>query len=93
MRKDFFKEQGCNPTIHDYYENFEKIRSSKIYRALGWMPKGGHHHLHLTAAAPLDLLIDLTYDDRVYFSQKDSENQSHMFKVICEGDSPPSEYI
>jgi len=30
------------------------------------MPKGGHLHLHLTAAAPLDLLLEFTYQDNVY---------------------------
>lgn len=40
------------------------------------MPKGGHHHLHLTAAAPIDFLIELTYDSRVSYNMRDN-----IFKV------------
>lgn len=40
------------------------------------MPKPAVHHLHLTAAAPLDFLIKLTYYDHVYFNDR-----SGIFKV------------
>jgi len=48
------------------------------------MPKGGVHHLHLTAAAHIDFLIELTYEDYVYFSEREK-----MFKVSK--DNPPLE--
>lgn len=53
---------------------------SKIYEALNVMPKPVIHHLHLTAAAPIDYLIKLTYYDYVYFNDKD-----YMFKVSKKG--------
>ena len=40
------------------------------------MPKGGHHHLHLTAACPVEYLIDLTYEDYVYYSEREGQNIS-----------------
>lgn len=50
------------------------------------MPKGGHHHLHITAACPVEYLIDLTYEDFVYYSEREGQN---MFKVSKNG--PPSQ--
>ena len=44
------------------------------------MPKGAIHHLHLTASCSVDFLISLTYDDIVYYSDKDS-----LFKVFPKG--------
>lgn len=40
------------------------------------MPKPAIHHLHMTATVSTDFLLDLTYDNRVYFSEKDN-----LFKV------------
>ena len=48
------------------------------------MPKGGVHHLHLTAAAHIDFLIELTYEDYVYYNEKEN-----MFRVSVAG--PPQE--
>jgi len=45
------------------------------------MPKGGHHHLHLTAAAPVDFLIELTYDPRVAYNKREN-----IFKVNVTSD-------
>lgn len=46
------------------------------------MPKGGHHHLHLTAAAHIDFLLSLVYDPVVFYSEK-----KNTFKVAPQG--PP----
>ena len=40
------------------------------------MPKGAIHHIHTTAANPIDAYLGLTYDDRVYFSEREE-----LFKV------------
>ena len=52
------------------------------------MPKGAMHHLHLTAACPVDFLVKLTYDEIVYFSEREN-----MFKVFPEGKPVESGYI
>lgn len=51
------------------------------------MPKGAIHHIHLTAACPVDFLIELTYDPIVYFNERDG-----MFKVSKTG-SPGAGFI
>ena len=58
----------------------ENIRGSKLFKALKYMPKGAIHHIHLTAACPVDFLIELTYDPIVYFNERDG-----MFKVSKTG--------
>lgn len=40
------------------------------------MPKGAIHHVHTTAANPINAYLKLTYDDKVYYSQRD-----RLFKV------------
>ena len=40
------------------------------------MPKPAVHHLHITAGAPLDFVIKLTYYDHVYFNDR-----TYLFKV------------
>lgn len=48
------------------------------------MPKPAVHHLHLTAAAPVDFLINLTYYDYVYYNEKE-----FLFKVSKKGITDP----
>lgn len=73
-------DRHFNLTIHGFYEQKKKIEESRLYKALYHMPKGGIHHLHLTAACPVDFLVKLTYDEIVYFSEREN-----MFKVFPEG--------
>ena len=40
------------------------------------MPKPAVHHLHLTAGAPVEYLIKLTYNDYVYYNDR-----TQIFKV------------
>lgn len=63
-----------------YYDNLEKLKASKIYDALNWMPKPAIHHLHLTAGSPIDFLIKLTYNDYVYYNDR-----LMLFKVSKKG--------
>ena len=67
-----------------YYDKYQKLINSKLYEALIQMPKPAVHHLHITAAAPVDLLIKLTYYDYVYYNDR-----AQLFKVSKNG--PPKE--
>ena len=71
-----------NPSIVTgfYFDNYKKLKESKVYEALNAMPKPVVHHLHLTAAAPVDYLVKLTYQDHVYFNDRD-----YLFKVSKNG--------
>ena len=40
------------------------------------MPKGGLHHIHTTAAPSVDFYVKLTYNDSVYFNEREN-----LFKV------------
>ena len=44
------------------------------------MPKPAIHHLHLTAGAPIDFILKLTYYDHVYFNDR-----TGLFKVSKKG--------
>ena len=70
LRNELFEE---DPTIVTgfYYDKHKKLQNSKLYDALKKMPKPAVHHCHLTAAAPLDYLIKLTYYDFVYYCARD----------------------
>lgn len=50
------------------------------------MPKPAIHHVHIEAAASAEFLLDLTYDNRVFYSVHDD-----CFKVFPTG-KPPSGY-
>jgi len=40
-----------------YYEKKDKLIASGLYDVLNLMPKTVVHHIHLTAAAPIDFLV------------------------------------
>ena len=52
------------------------MENSKLFKALNLMPKGAIHHIHTTAANSVDSYLKLTYDDRVYYSER-----FRLFKV------------
>lgn len=79
MRNELFEEDPSIVTGH-YYEKHKKLQASKLFDALKMMPKPAVHHCHLTAAAPLDYLIRLTYYDYVYYSDREQ-----LFKVSKKG--------
>jgi hypothetical protein len=56
-----------------HFEILEKLKNCDIYKCLEKMPKPGVHHTHLTGACNINFLIELTYYDFVYFSEKDSK--------------------
>jgi hypothetical protein len=54
----------------------KELQESKLFKALNVMPKGAIHHIHTTAANPIEAYLKLTYDDMVYYSKRDE-----LFKV------------
>lgn len=79
IRDELFKEDPSIVTGF-YYDKNKKLKNSKVFEALKMMPKPAIHHIHTTAAAPLDYLIKLTYYDYVYYSDREQ-----MFKVSKKG--------
>ena len=72
-----------------YYEKLQKLKDSSVFDCLYNMPKPGLHHIHLTAACPIEFLVDkLCYKDIVYFNEKDQ-----MFKVTKRPDQVPENYV
>jgi len=64
-----------------YWQKLPKLLESDLYKCLNVMPKTVVHHVHLTAAAHIDFLVDkLCYYDYVYFNEKEQ-----MFKVNKNG--------
>ena len=63
-----------------FYDKLETLKKSKLFEALYEMPKPAVHHVHLTASAPLDFLIKLTYYDHVWFNDREQ-----LFKVSKKG--------
>lgn len=49
------------------------------------MPKPAIHHTHLTATADVKFLVELTYNDYVYYSEKEN-----MFYASQKGCNLPS---
>jgi hypothetical protein len=75
------KKKRMNPTIHNFFEMVDEVKQSKLHQVMTKMPKGGHHHLHLTAACHIDFLMELMNEDIVHFSEKHGE-----FRVYFDGD-------
>lgn len=67
-----------DPTLltHNLQKNLPKIMDSDLFKCIYKMPKPAVHHLHMTATVSTDFLLELTYDYRVYYSEKEN-----LFKV------------
>lgn len=76
MRQIISNNDTLNRTIHNFFENKPIMEASTLYKVLNIMPKGAIHHLHTTAANPIDAYLQLTYDDRVYYNAREG-----LFKV------------
>jgi hypothetical protein len=77
-----------NRAIHNFFEHKSAMENSSLFKALNMMPKGAIHHLHTTATNPITAYLKLTYDDRVYFNNKDK-----LFKVFPLHEGAPEGYI
>jgi hypothetical protein len=56
-----------------HYEMMEILRNSEIYKCMYRMPKPAVHHTHLTGAVDVNSLVELTYYDFVYYSEKKND--------------------
>ena len=81
---DYLREKMLNedPSLVTglFYDKLEKLKASPLYEALFHMPKPAVHHCHVTAAAPVDFLIELTYRNYVYYNDR-----AQLFKVSKNG--------
>ena len=75
------KAELANPTfnvvVRDFFDHKKQVENSKLFEALDKMPKGAIHHIHTTAAPPVDTYMKLTYNDIVYYNDREK-----MFKVF-----------
>ena len=46
------------------------------------MPKGAIHHIHTSAAPPVDVYVSLTHDPIVYYNEREK-----IFKIYPKGES------
>ena len=75
-REEIANDHTYNTTIHNFFKHKAQLEASPLFRALNVMPKGAIHHIHTSAANPIEAYLALTYDDKVYYSQRD-----RLFKV------------
>lgn len=66
-----------NVVIRDFTDNRAKVESSKLFEVLNKMPKGAIHHIHTSAAPPVDVYLSLTYDPIVFYNERE-----RIFKVF-----------
>ena len=71
LREEVANNEYMNRTIHNYFKNKKIMEESKLFKLLNSMPKGGIHHIHTTAAIPIDAYLKATYDERVYYSERE----------------------
>ena len=76
LREKLYSEDSTIVTGF-YYDKIKKLHDSEVFDCINKMPKPALHHIHLTAACPIDFLVSkLCYYDFVYFNEKEQ-----MFKV------------
>ena len=66
-----------NVVIRNFYDTREQVETSKLYEVLDRMPKGAIHHIHTSAAPPVDVYLKLTYDPIVFFNEREG-----LFKIF-----------
>lgn len=79
-----------DPTLltNSFQSKIPKILGSDLFKCLYKMPKPGIHHLHMTATVSVEFLLELTYDWRVYFSEREN-----LFKVSANPDFKQEGYM
>ncbi len=78
--KGELSDDKYNISIHNFFETRPKLLKSKLYEMLNEMPKGALHHLHTTASPSGDFYMKLTYNDSVYYNEREQ-----LFKVAPKG--------
>jgi hypothetical protein len=81
LRREMFFEDPVLVTA-PHYEKLQKLLNSPLFDCLKMMPKPAIHHTHATATADVEFLIGLTYNDFVYYSEK--ENLFFTSKKGCD---------
>jgi hypothetical protein len=66
-----------NVVIRDFYDNRKLVEESQLYQALDKMPKGALHHIHTSAAPPIETYMQLTYDPCVFYNERE-----RIFKIF-----------
>lgn len=88
MREQVANNHELNRAIHSFFDNKVDIERSQLFEVLNKMPKGGLHHIHTSAANPVDAYVKLTYDDRVYYNNRD-----RLFRVYPKHENVEDGYI
>ena len=57
--------------IGGHYRWLETLLNSPLYDCIYNMPKPVVHHAHLTACGNMEFLVNLTYSDSVFFSERE----------------------
>lgn len=81
--KALFKELVTphdNVIVRDFFDVKPRVEKSKLFEVLNKMPKGAIHHIHTSAAMPVDTYVKLTYEDIVYYNEREG-----LFKVFPNG--------
>ena len=87
-RNEIANDHTYNTTIHNFFEHKARLEKSMLFKALNVMPKGAIHHIHTSAANPIDAYMKLTYDDKTYYSKRDG-----LFKVYPKHENVAESYI
>ena len=69
--RDIIASKDYSCTINRFKELHNIVQDSGIFNAINDMPKCAIHHIHSTAAIPIEAFVDLTRDDIVYFNDRD----------------------
>ena len=69
--KMFKKHKSLN--VGSYYRWLDTLLKSDLYDIFFSMPKPSVHHAHLTACATMPFLVELTYYDSVFYSEKENK--------------------
>ena len=77
MLKSKLVNPDFNVVIRDFFGNRKKVEESTLYTVLDKMPKGAVHHIHTSAAPPVDVYLELTRDPIVYYNEREK-----LFKVF-----------
>ena len=72
LRGKMFKAES-NLNIGTWYKWLPTLLDSPLYDCFYHLPKPAVHHAHLTASATIEFLIELTYSDSVFFSEKENK--------------------
>jgi adenosine deaminase CECR1 len=77
-----------NIVLRDFTENRAQVESSKLFAVLDKMPKGAIHHIHTSAAPPIEVYMSLTYDPMVFYNEREK-----LFKIFPKATMKEDGYV